>query len=212
MEWGKLAYLFAIIVVGYLPYKTLQRIRPHGLADISKTTSFLLALWFLFFSSLLFVQIEGKIIVMSSTIFLIAVVTTLLWFFSPYVIRRIGTYPARVIAKKQNWFVIRFEHKTLLLKYVEVVFQQVTFLYLLFVVIGASSMEDRVLWFTLLVGLLHLGNIFFLSTHTAMIFFILSIPMGVVFGYLITQGFILVTVSIHLWFYLLFGSWFWFRR
>ena len=212
MEWGKLAYLLAIIVVGYLPYKTLQRIRPHGLGDISKTTAFLLFIWFLILSIILFLQTDEKIIVTSPTTVPIAVVTTLLWFFSPYLIRKIGTYPTAVIAENQKWFVIRFEPKTLYLKYVEVLFQQVKFLYLIFVVFGALTMGDRVLWFTLLVGLLHLGNVFFLSTHTAMIFFILSLPMGVLFGMLMLNGYILVTIAIHLWFYLLFGGWYWLRR
>ena len=84
------------------------------------------------------------------------------------------------------------------------------FAHLFFEVLVPMSTVSRMWWFTGIVGFLHLFNIFFVPS--GWFFFLVSIPMGLLFSWLILGGYITITTIIHLWFYLLLVSWYWLRR
>ena len=140
------------------------------------------------------------------------VATTLIWFLFPKLIRLYGKYPRSYLKDKKGntRFMVRFESSSMCIKYFEVLFQQATFLFLLFVVLVGLPKVTSIFLFTLIVAIIHLGNLFFIHKKWALLYFVLSIPMAVLFGYMILQGFILLTASIHLFFYLIFNASYWF--
>ncbi len=209
MDWGKFVYLLIIILIGYLPYKVLQKKLPRGLNDISNSTALLLGAWFLILSGLLLSQIKELNVSIPTWILVAVSLTSAIWFSVPFLIRKIGVYPDKVISQKPTLFVVKFDPHTLYLKFFEVLFQQIKFLFMLSVVLVTLSPIDRTIIFTLIIGFFHFNNLFFLPKREAMVFFILSFPMAVLFSILILRGYVLLTLSIHLWFYLLFAGYPW---
>lgn len=138
--------------------------------------------------------------------------TTLIWFLFPKVIRRYGKYPHSYFQDKtgNTRFMVKFELPSMTVKYFEVLFQQATFLFLLFVVLGGLSITTVIFLFTIIVAVIHLGNLFFLERKWALFYTLLSIPMAIGFSYLISQGLVLLTASMHLAFYLAFNARYWF--
>ena len=210
MEWGKLAYLFVIVLIGYRPYKTIQRLRPDGLASISTVLALLMALWFLILSTILTLQTLNLIITTSLIPVAILGMTVLIWAVAPFLLRCIGAFPTEVIVKHPASYLIRTQPKMFFLKLCEVIFQQAKFAYLLFEVFSGLPFVSRVIWFTGVVSFLHLYNVYFV--RAAWLFFFVSIPMGPLFSILILNGYITVATTIHLWFYLVLVSWYWLRR
>ena len=210
MEWGKLVYLFVIVLIGYLPYKTILRLRKDGLSSISLRFSLLMAVWFLALSTLLILQTPSLYINASPLPIVGFGIIVAIWFAAPWLLRRISTYPTKVIENKPKWFILRAEPKTFILKFCEVFFQQAKFAYLLFEVLGVMPAVSRIWWFTGIVSFMHLGNIIFVPA--GWFFFLVSIPMGFLFSWLILGGHVAITITIHLWFYLLLVSWYWLRK
>jgi len=136
--------------------------------------------------------------------------TVLLWICAPWLLRPIGKVPTQVIIDNPKSYLIRTQPKMYMLKYCEILFQQAKFAYLLFVVLGGLPLVSRIWWFSVIVSILHLYNMYFV--RAAWLFFIVSIPMGPLFSMLIFNGYITVAAAIHLWFYLLLVSWYRFRR
>jgi len=99
---------------------------------------------------------------------------------------------------------IHLKYSTFTLKYIEVLFQQAIFIYILTVTLSSFADFEKILIFTLIGAILHLGNHFYIRKKISFIFTVLSIPMGILFGYLIINGLFLVTNTIHLGFYLCF--------
>lgn len=141
-------------------------------------------------------------------------ITTLAWFLFPKVIRHYGKYPHTYFKDKINntRFMVKFELPSMTAKYFEVLFQQSTFLFLLFVALAGLPVSTTIVLFTLIVGVIHLGNLFFMDRKWALFYTLLSIPMAVGFSYLISQGLILLTASMHLIFYLAFNARYWFDK
>lgn len=210
MEWGKLAFLLAIILIGYLPYKTILKLRNDGLSTITLRFSLLMSAWFIVLSLLLLFQIQNFSVNASTLPVVGFVITTAIWCLAPWTLRHIGKYPTEIIKSKPKWYLLRTEPKTYILKYCEVLFQQTQFAYLLFEVFGGMTFISRLWWFTGIVGFLHIFNIFFVPS--GWLFFLMSIPMGPLFSWFILNGYISITTTIHLWFYLLLVSWYWLRR
>ena len=207
MEWGKLVYLLVIILIGYLPYKAIQRYRKDGMASISTRFAFLMAAWFILLSTLLILQTPSLIVNISFVPVVSFGMTVLIWVFAPWLLRRIGTVPIqRSIANNPKSFLIRAKPKLFMLKFCEILFQQAKFAYLLFEVFSGLPFVSRVVWFTGIVIFLHLYNVYFV--RAAWLFFFVSIPMGPLFSMLILNGYITVAMAIHLWFYLLLVSWY----
>src|SRR3989344_1825625 len=212
MDWGKFIFLLFINAVGNLPYKLLQKKLPQGINNISPGISLILSFWFLSLSAFLVSQLKAIYLVKSVWVLLLLFLTTVFWFIAPFVIRKIGIEPKQLISKRISRYSVRFIPHTFYLKFFEVLFQQANFLVMLNLVLVNMSLVNRAVWFTVIIGILHFLNIFFLPRREAMIFFVLSVPMGAMFSYLIIQGYILLTFSIHLWFYLVFSSYPWIRK
>jgi len=105
---------------------------------------------------------------------------------------------------------VKFESPSMTIKYFEVVFQQSTFLYLLFVALIDLPKNTNIFLFTVVITAIHLGNLLFMDKKWALFYTVLSIPMAIIFGNMILQGFVLLTTSIHLLFYLIFNATYWF--
>ena len=206
MEWGKLVYLLVIILIGYLPYKAIQRYSKDGFASISTRLAFLMTTWFLLLSTLLIAQTPNLFVNTSLVSIVSFGITVLLWAFAPYLLRLIGRYPVEAIGDKPKWYILRAEPKMFILKFCEIVFQQAKFSYLLFEVFSGLPFVARIVWFTVIVSMLHLNNMYFVKAGK--LFFFVSIPMGPLFGFLILNGYITIAMTIHLWFYLLLVSWY----
>lgn len=212
MDLEKLFYLLIIVLIGYLPYKTLQRFLKGGLNDVPWWGTTLLSIWFIFLSTILLSDVDRSVILVTPFLLASFIVTTALWITTPAILRRIGSYPASVVQAKPQWFLVRAEPRTFFLKFFEVLFQQAKFLFLLTVVLTELSDTSKIFWFAFIVAIFHLNNFFFLYKREAFLFFFMSIPMGFLFSYLILHDFVIMTTLIHLWFYLLFVSWYWLRR
>ena len=121
MEWGKLVYLFVIVLIGYLPYKTIQRLRQDGLASISTRLALLMAFWFLILSTLLILQTPNLIMNISFVPVVSFGMTVLIWVFAPWLLRRMGTVPIQgSIANNPKSFLIRAKPKLFMLKFCEI--------------------------------------------------------------------------------------------
>lgn len=212
MDWGKFLYLLAIIILGYAPYKIFQRTRSRGLTDITPLGATLLASWFIVLSIVLFFQTGAVFLIKTTMMVIMVVLTVLLWLLAPMLIRKIGVFPKQLTKEKPNWFVIRFDPHTWYLKFFEVIFQQVKFLFMLYVVLAGLPYHSQILWFTLIIGFFHFQNMYFIPKKEAMEFFILSFPGALLFSILILQGYFLLSISIHLWFYLFFAGYPWFQK
>lgn len=210
MEWGKLVYLLIIVLIGYLPYKTILKLRNDGLSSISLRLSLLMAAWFLVLSALLILQTPNLFVNVSPLLIAGFGITVAIWFAAPRILRRIGAYPTKILGDNPKWYILRAESKTFFLKFCEVLFQQAKFAYLLFEVLGAMPAVSRIWWFTGIVSFLHINNIFFVPS--GWFFLVMSIPMGPLFSWLILSGYITVTTTIHLWFYLFLVGWYWLRK
>ncbi len=137
---------------------------------------------------------------------------TMLWILSPVIIRRIGSYPDWYLKDKTGnaRFMVRFEYPSMTVKYFEVLFQQASFLYIIFIILSGLPEFTLVLRFTFIVAVIHLGNLLFFHYKWALFYFALSIPMALLFGLLIHRGLIFITTSVHLLFYLVFNARYWF--
>src|SRR3989344_1336387 len=209
MEWVKLVFLLSIVLIGYLPYKTIQRNRKGGLANISTQLAIGISFCFVILSTFLILQTPNLIINRSLFPVFFLGITVLIWVLAPWLLHRMGTLPAKVIEENPTSFLIRTQPKMFLLKFCEVLFQQAKFAYLLFVVLDGLPFVSRVVWFSVIVSLLHLYNVNFVRAPR--LFFFISIPMGPLFSLLILNGYIFIAITIHLWFYLLLVSRHWFR-
>ena len=140
-------------------------------------------------------------------------ITTLIWFLFPKIIRHYGKYPNSYLKDKKGniRFMVRFEYPTMTIKYFEVLFQQVTFLFIIFVALSGLPTATLISLFTMIVVIIHLGNLLFMDYKWALLYTFLSIPMALLFGFLINQGLVLVTAGIHLAFYLVFNAKYWFN-
>jgi hypothetical protein len=202
-----LCFFLAVVVLTYLPYKG------RDFKNIIWRKVVVLSTLFLFSSSMLLVIVWPELNVRTSLVIMIPFsAITLSWFLAPKFVRSFGKYPKAYLEKKVNdmRFLPKVESKTTTIKYFEVLFQQAGFLFLFFKVLDGFPLNERILLFTTIVATFHLGNILFMHAKWTLFYFVLSIPMGFAFGYLLSQGLIFLTVSIHLLFYIIFNTRYWF--
>ena len=174
-----------------------------------------LSLWFVIWGIIILIKnYQNLPITANSQTLGFFATTTLVWFIFPWLIRRFGTYPSYYFKDKKGntRFMVKFEYPSMIVKYFEVLFQQTTFLFLLFVVLIDLTEANRIFLFTVIIAIIHLGNLLFMDYKWALFYTALSIPMAVLFGYLILRGFILITAGIHLAFYLIFNARYWFVK
>lgn len=202
-------YFLIVSVLAYLPYKGKNFDR------VSWGRAAILSVRFIICSLLLLGFNYKNISALPNLVTIIAFLTiTTFWFLFPKIIRLYGKYPTSFLNEPKNnmRFIVRFELPSMTIKYFEILFQQAIFLYLLFVVLGNLEFSIKIIAFTLIVAIFHLGNFLFMHSKWVLIYFVLSIPMAIVFGYLINQGLVLLTTSLHLTFYLLFNTRYWFSE
>lgn len=204
-----LLFLLILYTITYIPYKG------KNFSNISWSRSAKLSIRF-FLCSLLLITIcyYKSFILLNLTTIITYFVTSLTWFLSPKIVRQYGKFPKFFLNDKKNSmrFIVRFEPQTMTIKYFEVLYQQSTFLFLLFVVLDTIPITSKVLFFTLAISIIHLGNFLFMHPKWVILYCLLSIPMAILFGYLILNGLVLFTASIHLAFYLIFNARYWFTK
>ncbi|HCS79386.1 hypothetical protein A3A64_01040 [Candidatus Gottesmanbacteria bacterium RIFCSPLOWO2_01_FULL_48_11] len=199
--------VFLVILLVYFPYKGKDFI------GLSFAKALVGSTWFFIWSLVVLWLSKSNVSVELSyrTIALFTVIICI-WFSSPQIVRAIGKKPKEYIEKNPKRFLVRFELPVMLLKFFEILFQQSVFIYILFVILNVVPLQEKILWFTFIVAIIHAGNIFVMSWRWTVFYLILSIPMAMVFGTLIFQGYALVTMSVHLVFYLLFNGRYWISR
>ncbi|MDA1316571.1 MAG: hypothetical protein O3B87_00925 [bacterium] len=207
MDWNAFLYLLLVICATYAPYKFLQR--TGGLLHISAKRATILAV--IFFTSILLLLRSFNFSSIETNLYIFTLLGLLvtLWFLAPRLLPFIGVYPRKILEPPSKLAIISAHPPVLFLKFFEVIFQEVFFLYLLSVVFDGFSLADRIIWFTIINVLIHAINIIFVRHIIVLWITILSIPMGILFSYLILHGYILVTVMIHLGFYLALTTYFW---
>jgi len=210
MDWNTFFYLLLIIFVAYAPYKFLQSTR--GLLDISPRKATVLAAIFLTSILLLLKDVHLSSIETNLYLFAGLVILLVLWFSAPRLLPLIGSYPRKILEPPSKLGIISAHPPILYLKFFEVIFQEVFFLYLLIIVMNGLPLADRIIWFTVINVLIHAVNIVFVRHVIVLWITILSVPMGLLFSHLILSGYVLITIVIHMGFYLLLTTYFWMNK
>ncbi len=205
----KIIFFVIVSVATFLPYKCSR-------SFFSKmknwTLSLLLSFWFLFWSAILFLKGFSYFrLAVDLFVILFAVTITFIWIIFPILVRKFGRAPAKLLNNPANkqWNMLRFDPKFTSIKYFEVLTQEMVFLFLYFVLLKNVSQDHRVLFFASTVAFFHLGNFFTMHTKWVLFYFLLSIPMGLIWGILLEKGMVLITFGLHLLFYLIFNAYFW---
>ncbi len=202
-------YFLIVSIVAYLPYKGKNFDKVSWRRAVVLSVRFIICALLLLWISYKNTSFLSNIKTISTFLSI-----TILWFLFPKIIHLYGKYPTSFLNEPKNnmRFIVRFEMPSMTIKYFEVLFQQAIFLYLLFAVLGNLESSAKIFAFTLIVAIFHLGNLLFMHHKWVLFYFVLSIPMAIVFGYMINQGFVLLTTSLHLVFYLVFNARYWFSE
>ncbi|MBP9691000.1 hypothetical protein KBD81_02870 [Candidatus Woesebacteria bacterium] len=211
MNWNSFLYLVLVLLIAYAPYKYIQRFgdlmnitfQNALLASTVMSVSVLLLLTDIAQSA---ISLNGILISTSGAIFLS-------WFAIPYIFPKLGQYPTQLISPPNGIILASVRFPLFLVKFVEVILQEVVFLYVIFVVMGNLNFYERIFAFTGALMVMHFINILFTTNKKlAVIVVFLSIPMGIVFGVLILKGYFLLSVALHLAFYVSITSYAWFGK
>lgn len=202
-----LIYFLLVSFIAYLPYKG------KDFTNINwKRTIFLSSVFIIYSIMLLRANTTSVPLAINFLTVTIIVLTLIMWFLFPRIIRLFGKYPKTFLnnPKNKKRFIVRFELSTMTIKFFEVLFQQSSFLFILFIVLKNISYLDKIYLFTIIIAIFHLGNFLFLHYKWVIFYFLLSIPMSLLFSILILHGYTLLTASIHLTFYMIFNARYWF--
>ncbi len=211
MNWNSFFYLFVVMCIAYAPYKYIQRfgnlmqISFHNavLASVTMSVSIFLLLTDIAQSS---ITLNGVVISTVGAVFLF-------WFAIPYIFPRLAQHPTQYISPPHNIIIASLRFPLYLVKFVEIILQEVVFLYVIFVVMADLNFYQRIFAFTGALTLMHFVNILFTTNRKiALIVVFLSIPMGIVFGALILKGYFLISIALHFAFYLSLTSYVWFGK
>lgn len=138
--------------------------------------------------------------------------TTAVWFAFPWIVRRYGKEPKKIMSESSPNFLLYFTPSVVFAKYFEILCQQGLFVYVLSVVLHGQSDMQKLFWFFIGNIVLHVANLLFMEKKETMFFVYWSIPMGIVFGYLILHGYLFLTGSIHMIFYLVVNGSLWLKK
>lgn len=205
-ELSSVVYLVVIMMVTYLFYKPNQK---KLFLRASNRYVVFVSMWFFIWSAALVSQAYMHLVMNWYTAPLFIAISAL-WFVSPYLVRLYGHAPDPSLSESPTRILIRFEPKIYVAKYFEILFQQSMFVYILFVLLFGMPYWQIILWFTLIVGFIHLLNFPFTGAKDTLFYFYLSLPMAILFGILILQGNVFISMIIHLVFYLTFNGRHWF--
>src|SRR3990167_4890372 len=142
MNWIEFTYLFLILIITYTPYKFLQSKR--GLLDIPPRTATILATIFLMSILLLLKNVHLSSIETNLYLFTGLGIFIMLWFWAPRLLPLIGSYPRKILKPPSRLAIISAHPPILYLKFIEVIFQEVVFLYLLTIIMSGFPFTDRI--------------------------------------------------------------------
>lgn len=168
-------------------------------------------IWMCVFALLFFVPSWQSLPVNYSLLPLV-ILTTAVWFAFPWIVRRYGIEPKKLMTVSSPNFLLYFTPSVVFAKYFEILCQQGLFVYVLVVVFQGQSDVSKLVWFFVCNVTLHLANLLFMEKKETMFFVYWSLPMGIVFGYLLLHGYIFLTSSIHMIFYLVVNGSLWMKR
>jgi hypothetical protein len=140
------------------------------------------------------------------------ILTTAVWFSFPWIVRRFGKEPKKLMPESSPNFLLYFTPSVVFAKYFEILCQQGLFVYVLFVVLHGQSDMQKLFWFFIGNIVLHVANLLFMEKKETMFFVYWSIPMGIVFGYLFIHGYLFLTGSLHMIFYLVVNGSLWMKK
>lgn len=164
MNWPALFFATVVFIAANYHYKKRAFLgKPWWFA-------ILLSFWFFFCSLLLLIPVI-TLLSINFDWFVLFLLITFLWFSWPTIIRKIGRFPKKYYEADRSRFLVLFDPKITLIKYVEVLFQQVGFLYLLFMVLAGFSKEIVILQSVVIIGGSHLANFFFMPKKWALFYF-----------------------------------------
>lgn len=173
--------------------------------------AFFVGLWMSIFVFLFFIP-SWNFLPKNYYLFPLYIFTSLVWFMSPLFVRKLGQAPAKHMVPTSGNFLLYFTPSVMFAKYFEILCQQGLFVYTLMVVLKGQSELNTLGLFFLCNILLHIANLLFMEKKETLFFVYWSIPMGIVFGYLINHGYIFFTISVHMIFYLVVNGLLWFKK
>jgi hypothetical protein len=140
------------------------------------------------------------------------ILTSVVWFAFPMIVRKYGKAPTKRMVPTSGNFLLYFTPNVMFAKYFEILCQQGLFVYVLMVVFQGQSDVHKLFWFFVCNIVLHVSNLLFMEKKETLFFVYWSIPMGIIFGYLLLHGYIFLTGSIHMLFYLVVNGSLWIKR
>ncbi len=173
--------------------------------------AFFVGLWMSVFVLLFFIP-SWNLLPKNYYLFPLFAFTSVTWFIFPLIVRKYGVPPAKHMIPTSGNFLLYFTPSVMFAKYTEILCQQGLFVYTLMVVLQGQSDMHKLIWFFIGNLLLHMANILFMEKKKTLFFVYWSIPMGIVFGYLIIHGYIFLTISVHMIFYLVVNGSLWFKK
>ena len=206
MKWDAFIYFSILAFIPNYFYKGRTFEKTSWMHTLGLSSLFLLSI------ILLWTAFQSFTLVVSQVTISLFALSTLAWFLWPIIIRHIGRYPGKYIAHEPMRFLARFDPKITVFKYLEVILQQVGMAYLLFVVLSNFMYPIIIVYFTLIITLLHAANFFVMPPKWALFYLLLSIPMALIFLFVIRNGYLFITISLHLWFYVIHNSYYWLKE
>lgn len=201
-------YAIACITLANIFYKSLSNKR-----KIATNPSYALFVggWMSLFVILFFVP-SWSILPVNFYLLPVFILTSVLWFIFPMIVRIYGVAPKKNMIPTSGNFLLYFTPSVMFAKYFEILCQQGLFVYILFVVLQGQSDIAKLFWFFAFNILIHVANLLFMEKEETLFFIYWSIPMGIVFGYLLINGYIFLTASIHMIFYLIVNGSLWMKK
>ncbi|RJR14926.1 hypothetical protein C4579_03975 [Candidatus Microgenomates bacterium] len=203
IDWYALIYFAIVVFIPNYFYKGRTFEDVSWTRTVSLSALFVAAIGFLGWRLM---QVIFPLSLLTIPLFLLV---SILWFVWPRIINQYGTYPAYYLKREPKRFLVRFDLKVTVIKYFEVVLQNVGFLFLVFVVFSDLNTWQLYAVFLTLVIVMHAANFFAMPQKWATFYLLLSIPMAPLFLFLIQNGLVFIAISIHLGFYIAHNSYFW---
>lgn len=203
IELKEVIFFIILITLVYLPYKR------RTFEDVSWMRCIVQSMLFVVGSVALIVPNNQDIFIVYAPVTVsLFLLTTILWFKTPWFVRKFGVRPSEHIRNNPFQFVVRFEYRVMVMKYFEIIFQQAQLLYIFFILFSfVLYVPYKLLLFLGFVVVAHFINIYLMPDRKAALFWLkASVPMGILFGPLLLFGYVLITTSIHTLAYLFFVS------
>lgn len=175
------------------------------------TYAIFVGMWMCLFALLFFIP-SWSVLPIIYSLLPIFLCTSILWFSFPWIVRRYGHAPTHRMTANSPNFLLHFTPSIMVAKYFEILCQQGLFVYVLFIVFQGQSDFTKLIWFFVFNIGIHMANLLFMEKKETMFFVYWSIPMGFLFGYLLLNGYVFLTGSLHMLFYLVVNGPLWLKK